>query len=83
MADQPDEAGPAPRRQWRSRRIPDDEYDVHRAKILDLYLKQKKSRDDIIKTLADEDHFVIRYGVPTASLGGRSELTMVLVVSSN
>ena len=44
----------------RSRRISDDEYEEYHAKILDLYLRQGKSRDEIITILANEDSFVIR-----------------------
>ena len=47
-------------RRYRSRRISDDEYEEHRPRILDLYLNQRRQREDIIKILADEEGFFIR-----------------------
>lgn len=60
MSIRTDEAESNQGRRCRSRRISDNEYETYRPRILDLYLKQKRSREEIIEILADEDGLRLR-----------------------
>lgn len=44
----------------RARRIPDQEWNTWREKLIRLYVKDDFSRKEIIKVMAEEHNFVIK-----------------------
>ena len=49
----------------RAKRIPDAEWESQRERLLELYLEKDTSREEIIKTMAQEYNFVITYEMPS------------------
>lgn len=54
---QPDTTLPMPSN--RARRIPDEEWDTYREKLVKLYVEEEVSQKDIIDIMANEHNFII------------------------